>query len=108
MYGWRALRQKVRESGRIVNVSVAVADNAEGKRELVGMDVLAFTTFPVPHWRQIWSNSRLERLNKEIGKRTDVEWSFSNQPVARRLVGAVLAEQHGYRAPLSDAWLPQP
>ena len=36
-----ALSQKVREEGRIVNVSVAVATavNVEGKREIVGMDV---------------------------------------------------------------------
>ena len=38
---WDALSQKVREEGRIVEVSVAVATavNAEGKREIVGMDV---------------------------------------------------------------------
>ena len=36
-----ALTQKVREAGRIVNVSVVVATavNAEGRREIVGMDV---------------------------------------------------------------------
>ena len=36
-----ALSQKVREEGRIVNVSVAVATavNAEGRREIIGMDV---------------------------------------------------------------------
>ena len=36
-----ALTQKVREAGRIVNVSVVVATavNSEGKREIVGMDV---------------------------------------------------------------------
>ena len=36
-----ALTQKVREDGRIVNVSVAVATavNGEGKREIIGMDV---------------------------------------------------------------------
>ena len=36
-----ALTQKVREDGRIVNVSVVVATavNSEGKREIVGMDV---------------------------------------------------------------------
>ena len=41
-YVWLdALSQKVREEGRIVNVSVAVATavNVEGKREIVGMDV---------------------------------------------------------------------
>ena len=37
----RALTQKVREAGRIVNVSVVVATavNAEGRRKIVGMDV---------------------------------------------------------------------
>ena len=36
-----ALTQKVREEGRIVNVSVVVATavNTEGKREILGMDV---------------------------------------------------------------------
>ena len=36
-----ALTQKVREDGRIVNVSVLVATavNGEGKREIIGMDV---------------------------------------------------------------------
>ncbi|MEI2816835.1 MAG: transposase [Microthrixaceae bacterium] len=29
-------------------------------------DVLAFAAFPAAHWRKIWSNNPLERLNKEI------------------------------------------
>jgi transposase-like protein len=35
-------------------------------------DLLAFTGFPKEHWRQLWSNKSLERLNKEIRRRTDV------------------------------------
>src|SRR5919198_1532997 len=35
-------------------------------------ELLAFTSFPVSHWKKIWSTNPLERLNKEIKRRTDV------------------------------------
>jgi putative transposase len=56
-------------------------------------DVLAYMAFPREHWTRIYSTNPLERLIKEIKRRTNVVGVFPDEPSVVRLVGAVLTEQ---------------
>lgn len=55
-------------------------------------DVLAYMDFPKAHWTRIYSTNLLERLNKEVKRRTNVVEIFPDVPAVLRLVGALLAE----------------
>lgn len=57
-------------------------------------DVLAYLAFPAAHWRQLWSTNPLERLHKELKRRTNVVGIFPNPAAIIRLIGALLGEQH--------------
>ncbi len=57
-------------------------------------DLVAFSAFPLEHWRKIWSTNPLERLHREVKRRTDVVGVFPNDAAIDRLVTAVIVEQH--------------
>jgi transposase-like protein len=61
-------------------------------------DILAFYDFPREHWRQIYSTNPLERVNKELKRRSAVVGIFPNRPAVVRLLGSLLVEQN-------DEWL---
>jgi putative transposase len=61
-------------------------------------DILAFYDFPADHWRKLRSTNPLERLNREIGRRTDVVGIFPDDSSLVRLATMLAIEQN-------DEWL---
>jgi transposase-like protein len=77
----------------------AVADALREKQAKLGAmmdasreDVLAYMDFPREHWAQIASTNPLERVNKEVKRRSDVVGIFPNDAAIIRLVGALMIE----------------
>ena len=69
-------RMRLGEPARVVR---------EGFRE-----TLAYTAFPREHWRRIRTNNAIERLNREIRRRTRVVGTFPDGRSALMLVTARL------------------
>jgi putative transposase len=75
---------------RLGKVAPKVAALLEGAEE----DLIAFYNFPAPHWSKLRSTNPLERVNREIGRRSDVVGIFPNDASVIRLAGALLIEQN--------------
>ena len=55
-------------------------------------DILVYKTFPREHWRRIHSINQLERIHKEVKRRTNVVGIFPNDDAVFRLAGMILKE----------------
>jgi putative transposase len=81
---WRAVADRLRGKFRKLSELMDSAEN----------EVLAYMAFPKNHWSQIHSTNPIERLNREIKRRTNVVSIFPNEEAIVRLVGAILLEQN--------------
>ena len=87
-------RTDFRGSGHLDKTVPKVAALLEGAEE----DLLAFYRFPEAHWPKLRSTNNIERVNREIGRRSDVVGIFPNDRSVIRLIGSLLIEQN-------DEWL---
>jgi putative transposase len=86
---------------RLAGVAAALEQTAPKVARLLAEaedELLAFMSFPAEHWSKLRSTNPLERVNREIGRRSDVVGIYPNDAALVRLAGALLIEQN-------DEWL---
>jgi len=62
--------------------------------ERFSTDLLNYRGFPEEHWRYIRTTNMLERLNREIKRRTRSIGAFPNGDSAMRLIGSILIDKN--------------
>jgi putative transposase len=82
----------------VIGKLATTAPKVAGRLEAAEADLLAFYELPREHWSKLRSTNPLERVNREIGRRSDVVGIFPNDAALLRLAGALLIEQN-------DEWL---
>jgi len=96
-----AAEDAVEAHTRLAEVVVALEQTAPKVARLLREaedDLLAFMSFPREHWCKLRSTNPLERVNREIGRRSDVVGIYPNDAALIRLAGSLLIEQN-------DEWL---
>ncbi len=94
--GNEARQRLIEVTQRLHEPAPKVAHLLEGAAE----DLLGFYEFPREHWPKLRSTNPLERVNKEIGRRSDVVGIYPNDMALIRLAGMLLIVQ-------TDEWLVQ-
>jgi putative transposase len=84
--------------GQVVNQLRTHAPKVARLLEDAEAGLLAFYGFPAEHWSKLRSTNPLERVNRKIGRRSDVVGIFPNDAALLRLAGMLLLEQN-------DEWL---
>jgi putative transposase len=82
---------------QLENVAATLAPKLPGVAAMLREareELTAFADFPHAHWRKVWSTNPIERLNKELKRRTDVVGIFPNTDSLLRLAACVLIEAH--------------
>ena len=91
-------KQARERSGAVIERLAEATPKVSGHLEAAEEDLIAFFSFPTEHRVKLRSTNPLERVNKEIGRRSDVVGIFPNDQAVIRLIGALLIEQN-------DEWL---